>query len=160
MKRNTAKKVHAVAGTLALLIILAFFCSTVIVELGGDIAVIAAVKRTIAYGLALLIPAMAAVGLTGSRLSSRSQARPILVKRKRMAVVAANGLLVLTPCALALHWLASSGSFGLLFYLIQGLELVAGPVNIALIALNIRDGLKLSGRLHKRYATRQGLKRV
>ena len=153
MKRNIAIKVHAVAGALALLIILTFFSSTVVAELRGDIAVIAAVKRYIAYGLALLIPAMAAVGLTGSRLSGRSQAHPILVKRRRMAVIAANGILILTPCALALHWLASSGSFGLPFYLIQGLELVAGPVNIALIALNIRDGLKLSGRLHKKYAT-------
>ena len=150
MKRNLMKKTHATVGALALLIILTFFLSTIIVEMSGSLAAIATVKRYIAFGLFLLVPAMAAVGFSGSKLSGRSRARLVVVKKKRMKVVAANGLLVLVPCALVLYWLARSGSFGTAFYIIQGIELIAGPVNIALIGLNVRDGLRLSGRLPKR----------
>jgi len=38
------------------------------------------------------------------------------------------------------------------FYAVQALELAAGPVNIALLGLNMRDGLKLTGRLGRRRA--------
>ncbi|MCK6629053.1 MAG: hypothetical protein L6R45_28235 [Anaerolineae bacterium] len=34
--------------------------------------------------------------------------------------------------------------------LLQGLELAAGAVNIGLMRLNIRDGLRLTGRLGKK----------
>jgi hypothetical protein len=66
-----------------------------------------------------------------------------------MAIIAANGILVLVPCALALHWLASIGNFGVAFYVVQAVELIAGPVNIVLMGLNVRDGMKLTGRLKK-----------
>lgn len=33
------------------------------------------------------------------------------------------------------------------FYLVQGLELLTGALNLTLMGLNIRDGLRLSGRL-------------
>jgi hypothetical protein len=37
-----------------------------------------------------------------------------------------------------------------MFYLVQGLELLAGAVNLALMGLNMRDGLKMSGRFRVR----------
>ena len=43
--------------------------------------------------------------------------------------------------------LVGSGQFAALFYAVQGIELVAGAVNITLMSLNMRDGLRLSGRL-------------
>lgn len=150
MTRNQVKNAHAVAGTLGFVIILGFFSATVVAEWGGDLAVVTAVKRFIAYGLVVLIPAMMAAGVTGARLSGRSQARLVRFKKRRMAIAAANGMLVLAPCALVLHGLARSGSFGPAFYMVQGLELIAGPVNIVLMALNIRDGLALSGRRRKK----------
>ena len=149
MNRILQTKIHAASGTLGLLIILTFFVSTVIAEIGGDYAAIAAVKRSIAYGLLVLIPAMVAAGLSGNQLAGRSQAAPIRVKKKRMQVIGANGLFVLVPCALALHLLARDGSFGTAFYVIQGVELIAGPANIALMMLNVREGLRLSGRLRR-----------
>jgi hypothetical protein len=144
--RTKVKRLHAMSGGLALLIISTFFTTTIISELSGDTALIAAVKQGIAYGLLLLVPAMAAVGLSGRRLAGSSTAEIIQRKQRRMAVIAANGLLVLLPCALTLAWLASTGASGSLFYAVQGIELLAGGVNITLLVLNIRLGLQMTRR--------------
>lgn len=149
MNRSLLVRVHAFSGAMGLLIILTFFLSTVIVEIGGEEAAIQAVKRAIAWALLLLVPTMAAAGISGARLSSQSQAPIIQRKKRRMAIIAANGILVLVPCALVLHWLASIGNFGVAFYVVQAVELIAGPVNIVLMGLNVRDGMKLTGRLKK-----------
>ena len=63
-----------------------------------------------------------------------------------MPFIAANGVLILIPCALYLAALASRGEFGGGFYAVQALELAAGAVNLTLMSLNIRDGVRLSGR--------------
>lgn len=64
-----------------------------------------------------------------------------------MPIIAANGILVLVPCAIVLaHW-ANAGAFDARFYLVQAIELLAGATNLALMGLNIRDGLRMSGRL-------------
>jgi hypothetical protein len=72
------------------------------------------------------------------------------VKARRMKGVAANGLLVLLPSAFVLASWANAGRFDGAFYALQGLELVAGAVNITLLALNMRDGLRLAGRRRTR----------
>jgi len=64
-----------------------------------------------------------------------------------MKIVAANGLLILLPSAFVLASWANAGRFDAMFYALQGVELLAGAVNFSLLALNMRDGLKLSGRL-------------
>ena len=62
-------------------------------------------------------------------------------------MIALNGILILAPSAIALGWWASRGSFDAAFYAVQALELIAGAVVLALMGLNLRDGLRLSGRL-------------
>ena len=69
---------------------------------------------------------------------------------RRMPIIAANGLLVLIPAALFLSWKAATDEFDSAFYAVQALELVAGAVNFTLLALNMRDGLRMTGRLPKR----------
>ncbi|HXX85674.1 MAG TPA: hypothetical protein VEN29_17060, partial [Casimicrobiaceae bacterium] len=44
---------------------------------------------------------------------------------------------------------ARAGEFDTAFYLVQALELAAGATNITLLSLNLRDGLKLMGRLRR-----------
>lgn len=149
MNRPFVKRIHSVAGALALLIPLAYLTATLVVEVSGHAPAIAAVKRAIAWSLLLLLPVMMAAGLSGRRLSGRSRARVVLRKQRRMRLVAANGLLVLVPCAVALHVLAGSGDFGPIFYAVQAVEFLAGPVNIVLLGLNMRDGLRMSGRFAK-----------
>jgi hypothetical protein len=47
---------------------------------------------------------------------------------------------------------ASAGDFDAVFYAVQTRELVAGAANVALLALNMRDGFKMKGRRRRRAA--------
>jgi len=136
-------KLHAAAGALALVIIGVFWISTAITELFGDAAAIASVKRAVLYGMMLLIPAMAMAGASGLSLAKGWKSAVVARKRLRMQIVAANGLLVLLPSAYVLAGWAQAGRFDLAFGLLQTLELAAGAVNITLLSLNMRDGMKL-----------------
>ncbi len=62
-----------------------------------------------------------------------------------MPIIAANGILILIPSALFLASKADAREFDTAFYAVQTLELVAGAANIALLGLNMRDGLKMAG---------------
>ncbi len=142
------KKVHSIASMLATLTIATFFLSTVVVELFGSHEAVAAVKRLIvAPGLFILVPAIAIAGGSGQILSKSRKGQLVDAKKKRMPFIAANGLLILIPCAIVLNSWASNGKFDEMFYLVQGVELLAGAVNLTLMSLNIRDGRKLGGKM-------------
>ncbi|HXV97342.1 MAG TPA: hypothetical protein VEC93_02895 [Anaerolineae bacterium] len=143
-------RLHALMGFLGTAMMLVFFLSSIIVELAGNEAAVAMVKQMIVYGLFILVPAMAATGFSGRAISGMRQGRLIKTKLQRMKFIALNGLLVLLPCALILNSWAAAGRFDTTFYLLQGVELTAGAINIGLMGLNIRDGLRLSGRLRKK----------
>lgn len=66
-----------------------------------------------------------------------------------MPFIAANGLLILVPSALFLASKASAGTTDASFYAVQAVELTAGAVNLVLLGLNLRDGLKMTGRLRR-----------
>ncbi|MCC6380240.1 MAG: hypothetical protein IT519_15605 [Burkholderiales bacterium] len=140
-------KLHGSFGAVALLCIATFWVSTAVSEAFFDLGSVTAVKNAILTGMWLLIPAMAATGGSGFSLASARRGRLVEVKARRMKIVAANGLLVLLPSAYVLASWASAGRFDSAFYAVQGLELVAGAVNITLLVLNMRDGLRLAGHL-------------
>jgi hypothetical protein len=145
------KDIHLTAGILATLIIATFFASTIIVELFGKHDAVTNVKSLIVIpGLFILLPTIAATGGTGVALSKSRKGELVQVKRKRMPIIGANGVLVLVPCALFLDRRAAESVFDTTFYVVQGIELVAGAINVLLMILNIRDGLKMSGRFRKK----------
>jgi hypothetical protein len=69
-----------------------------------------------------------------------------------MPIIAANDILVLIPSALFLASKARAAEFDASFYAVQALELVAGAANIALLGLNLRDGLRMKGWLQRQPA--------
>jgi hypothetical protein len=140
-------RLHALAGAVALFCIGIFWASTVVSELFLGQGSVVAVKTGILAAMWLLIPAMAATGASGWAIGKGRGGRLMAAKQRRMKLIAANGLLVLLPSAYALASMASAGRFDGLFYAVQAIELAAGAVNITLLALNMRDGLRLSGRL-------------
>lgn len=144
------KYIHPVAGALAILTIATFWLSTVLSELLGSQSTIVAVKTAIPWGFLLLLPAIAIAGGSGFALARGHRDGRIGSKVKRMPLIAANGLLILIPSALYLSFKASTASFDTTFYAVQGLELLAGAANITLLGLNMRDGLKMKGRLRRR----------
>jgi hypothetical protein len=141
------KKIHLIAGLLATLTIATFFLSTLGVELFGTNETVAMVKALIVMpGLLILVPAIAATGGSGLFLSKSRQGRLVEAKKKRMPFIAANGLLVMIPSAIFLNRWAAAGTFDSTFYAVQTLELLVGAVNLTLMGMNIRDGVKMSGR--------------
>lgn len=143
------KTVHPIAGGTALLMILTFWLSTALSELFADVAMVTTVKTLIPCGFLILIPALAAVGGSGFQLSKTRRGPLVATKQKRMPIIAANGILILIPSALYLSFKAQAGAFDSGFYAVQALELVAGAVNIALLGLNMRDGLRMTGKLRR-----------
>jgi len=138
------KSLHPIAGLLALAMIASFWSATVLSELFGSPAAIAAVKTAVLWGFLILIPALAATGASGFALARGAKGGLIGVKRKRMPIIAANGLLVLVPSAVFLAMRARVGDFGPGFALVQAIELIAGAVNLRLIWLNLRDGRRMT----------------
>ena len=138
------KLAHPIAGAIALLTILTFWVSTTLSELFGSHATIAAVKGAIPYGFLILVPAMAIAGASGMKMGAKWRGKLISAKKKRMPIIAANGILVLIPAAFYLSWKAQLGQFDATFYAVQMIELIAGATNIALLSLNMRDGLQMT----------------
>jgi hypothetical protein len=138
--------IHAIAGTAAMLTIASFWTSTLVSEVFLDHTAVAAVKHAIVYGLFLLVPFMAATGGSGFALSKTRKGLLLDRKKKRMAVIAANGLLVLIPAAIFLNSKAAAGEFDSIFYTVQVVELIIGVVQLTLMGMNFRDGLKLAGK--------------
>lgn len=137
-------RLHKAAGLLAVLTIATFWVSTAITELLLDKDAVAAVKILIPWGFLILVPAMATAGATGMALANGRTAGIPGAKRRRMSFIAANGLLVLIPAALFLAAKARAGVFDGAFTAVQAVELVAGAANILMMALNIRDGRKMT----------------
>ena len=139
------KIIHPTAGVVAILTIATFWLSTAVAELFGSQAVVTTVKTAIPWGFLLLIPALAAAGGSGFVMAKGRRSNLIDAKVKRMPIIAAIGILVLIPSALFLASKARAGEFDISFYAVQVLELAAGAANITLLALNMRDGLKMRG---------------
>jgi len=135
--------VHRVAGGAAFCLIASFWLATIIVELFGTTDQIVMVKTAIVWGLLALVPCLAATGGSGFTLARGQIAGLVAVKLRRMKLIAANGLLVLVPCAIGLAILARNGQMDDVFITLQVLELFAGLINLVLIGLNIRDGLRM-----------------
>jgi hypothetical protein len=143
------QKLHLITGILATLTIASFFISTITVELFGSHEAVATVKSFIVIpGLFILVPAIAASVGTGFALSKTRKGRLVNAKQKRMPFIGASGVIVLIPCAIFLDRWALAGAFNTTFYIVQGIELLAGATNLTLMSMNIRDGLRTSGRFY------------
>lgn len=145
--------IHRLAAPIAIFCIATFFSATIFVELFGTSASIATLKSLIVWpGLFILAPSIAVAGASGFALAKARSGRLIQQKKKRMPFVGVNGILVLIPCAVLLDIWASAGTFDTRFYVVQGIESLAGAINLILMGLNMRDGLRMSGRLGKSMA--------
>ncbi|MDG4549801.1 MAG: hypothetical protein RKR03_05640 [Candidatus Competibacter sp.] len=137
---------------MALLTIAIFWLSIVPTELFASQAAVIAVKMVISWGFLVLVPALAATGGSGFALAKGRRGGVIGAKLKRMPLIVTNGLLGLIPAALFLVSKARAAEFDTVFYAVQALELVVGAANMTLLDLNLRDGLRMKGRLHRQPA--------
>lgn len=143
-------RAHAIAGTLAWAFVLTFWVSSATVELFGPPWAILAVKQGILWAMLGFVPLMATAGASGFRLGRGRLDRHTRAKRNRMKWIAGIGLLVLLPLAVFLRMKAVAGELDTTFAIAQGVELVAGAINGSLLGLQVRDGLRMTGRLSRR----------
>ena len=140
--------IHRFAASVSILCIALFFSATIFVELLGMAESIAIVKSLIVWpGLFILVPAIALTGGSGFALAKSRNGKLVAQKKKRMPFIGINGIFVLIPCAILLDCWASAGSFDTYFYIVQGVELLAGAINLVLMGMNMKDGLRMNGRL-------------
>ena len=144
------KRIHPVAGILAMTLVASFIVATVLVEALGDQSTIVAVKTAILFALAILIPSVMIATGTGRSIAAGRKSPLLRRKRQRATLVACIGLLVLLPCAIVLRNLALAGNFGVAFVSIQAVELAGGLSNLVLLALLARDGRILTAARRRR----------
>lgn len=142
-------RIHAIAGGIGFLMIVLFWSSTAISELFASHQTVTLVKASILKGMFILIPAMIIVGGSGMALGKHRKGKLVSAKKKRMPIIALNGLLILLPSAWFLAGKATGGEFDMAFYTIQTIELIAGATNLTLMSLNIRDGLRMTGKIRR-----------
>lgn len=138
------KKIHPIAGIVALITIATFWLSTVFVELLASQTGVAFVKTGILWGLLILIPALAITGGSGFKLSQGRRVGLVAKKFKRMPLIALNGIFILVPCAIYLANKANASQFDTGFYTVQIIELIAGATNITLLIRSAYEGKKLT----------------
>ena len=143
MPRSAVVRIHLAASLAALAIVSSFLVCSASVEAFGDEGDIRGAKAWILRVLVLLIPIVAAAGVSGRRLAGRSRAAVVRRKLRRMKAIGATGMLVLVPCAITLERLAAQNDFGLAFATVQAVELLGGTLNLTLMMLNFRDGMAL-----------------
>ena len=143
-----AHRASAIISTVCLEI---FFLSTLYVVTQGSLESIALVKSLIVFpGFLVLIPAIAVAGATGYSFSTRKSGGIVGQKRKRMPWIGIVVVLIILPAAVALNQWASDSRFGVEYYLLQTLELVAQGIIIYLMIMNIRAGRKIrAGQEHQ-----------
>jgi hypothetical protein len=131
----------ATAVTTTVLFILAAISTTLL-----DTHRTADVRQAMLWGLLVLVPALVITAATGFGVAGTSADPRITAKKRRMSFIAGIGLLLLTPAAFALQQLASHGEFGAPYFIVQIVEALAAVTSLALMAGNIRDGLRLAAR--------------
>lgn len=139
-------RVHRGASFLAFALLVLFWTSTILSEWKGELSWIRRVKTFILSAIPILVIAMAVAGITGSKLAPKAKKGVLATKRLRLQIMAGNGVLVLIPSAVALWWMISQSEPSSSFYSVQAIELIAGALNLTLLGLNIRDGLRLRRR--------------
>jgi len=153
MRRSRIIKVHVTATIIASLTIGSFFCFSLIAEITGKDLFIQQVKAGILYCLPILLVAMPMLAISGKKLAGNSNSPVVATKTKRMKLIAFNGL-ILISLAIYLYYHATFKTIDKTFLYFQIGELLIGALNLGLIVLNIKSGLKLSGKSEN--TTRKG----
>ena len=144
MPRSSLVRIHLAAAVGALTLIATFLLSSAVTELIADAADVHRLRQWIVFGLPLLVGCLVTAALTGRRLARNSRAPVIRRKLRRMQIVAATGIVVLVPCALILDGLTATSAASGVVSALEITELLAGALNLTLLALNFRDGRGLT----------------
>lgn len=134
---------HRLSAALVLGLVATFWLSTLVAEIFLSSASVVQVKQLIVQGIFILVPCMIFAGVSGRQLARQRSGPLITTKQRRMPILALNGLLILLPCAFYLEHKAVAGQWDWSFYGVQGLEFVAGGLQLVLLMGNAKAGRRL-----------------
>ena len=140
-------KLHAAMGTLVLLWALVGVVAGLLCLIIGDMPTVTAIALVMRRGVILMVAALVGVAISGGVLAGKRQDPPLLAKKRRMPMIIGVAVLVLLPADFYLSAKAQAGNFDALFDGVQGAALIANAALACLLSLNLRDGLRLSGRI-------------
>jgi hypothetical protein len=144
--KSPLARAHLAAAAIAVAMITAFLAVSAVTELAGSPGEVRAARQGIVTGLPLLVACLATTGITGRRLAGRSRSSVIRAKQRRLAAAAVIGLAVLIPCALLLYFPAAARAGRPAVTALEITEWAFGSVNLCLLVLNFRAGLRMSKR--------------
>lgn len=133
---------HLIAAVLVLAILTSFWGAIVISDFFLDQDALAVVRQGIVYALIVLIPAMIAVKVTGSKLGKPRIETDVRIqnKKKKATLMAVNGVLIMVPAAFFLNYKASIGEFDMVFRVVQVIELLVGSFQYYFVVTNFKVG--------------------
>lgn len=135
---------YRISSVIAFELIVCFMISSLSSEFLGDYIIIATVKKSIFYTLPLLIICMILTGLSARKLALLYPNIPYsLLVIRRVKYIGLNGGVFLAPIATVLNYLAQNKNLGIMFYLLQSLEIVFGLINVTFFIKIFRDEKKL-----------------
>lgn len=139
------KRSHFFIGLTVLAILTSFWVAIIVSDFFLDNEALTMVRRGIVYALAVLIPSMIAVKITGVKLGkSRIETDPrIQAKKKRATLMAVNGALIMVPAAFFLNYKASAGEFDQWFQIVQAIELIVGSSQYFFVLKNFMVGVNM-----------------
>jgi hypothetical protein len=146
MKRKKLVKIHLTAAITATLTILSFILSSALAEISREETIIKNVKKIIFFTVPLLLVIMPTLGISGNKLTGKSRNPIVLAKKKRMKLIFINGMMLIGLAAF-LYYRSLHQGIDNVFLIFQIAEFAFGIINLFLISMNIKDGLRLSGRL-------------
>ncbi|MGV0963803.1 MAG: hypothetical protein ACOYBT_07940 [Polynucleobacter sp.] len=136
---------HASAGISAAFLLLVFFSATLAAEFYYSPDDVIAVQQSILQAMWAYIPLILLAGGIGYALGSERKGNIVEVKKRRMLAIILVSIFLLFPSIYALANQTADYVRNVVFYGIEVFELIVTALLMILLALNVRDGAKLTG---------------
>ncbi|MBU3613256.1 hypothetical protein [Polynucleobacter sp. MG-27-Goln-C1] len=135
---------HASAGIFAAFFLFVFFSATLVAEFYYSPGDVVAVQQSILQAMWVYIPLILVAGGIGYFLGNERKESIVKVKKQRMLAIILVSIFLLLPSIYALASQADDYVRNTVFYGIEVFELIVTALLMILLALNARDGAKLT----------------
>ena len=136
---------HASAGIFAAFFLLVFFSATLVADLYYSANDVIAVQQSILQAMWVYIPLILVAGGIGYMLGNERKGNIVEAKKRRMLAIILVSIFLLFPSVYVLASQTADYVRNAVFFGIEVLELIVTALLMILLALNVRDGAKLTG---------------
>ncbi|WP_353433015.1 hypothetical protein [Polynucleobacter sp. MWH-UH23A] len=135
---------HASAGIFAIFCLLAFLSAILVSEIYYAPQDVIAVQKTILQAMWAYIPLILFAGAIGYELGNERKGNIVQAKKRRMTAICLISIFLLFPSVFVLATQSADDIRNTVFYGLEAFELVLMAFVVILLALNARDGSRLT----------------